>query len=824
MKTENSHKMMRIAVFVLSLAVGSGGRMAAANERPVADAGSSRYAGAKPIQLDGTRSHDPDASGGLSFAWRQVSGPPVLITGADTATPLIGGSSLTDKQGNEILDAFVQTDAVQECEFELVVSDGVLTSAPDTVKVIIVPDFGPVTLALANPPFRPDRPTVISFGGGDCFTGHSLPEYWVEWQKSANWLSAPSYGPDTSSPDPWRTYYRYGDMAIAYLSREAPEYSGMIQTVGFSTGGQPAVDTAIRMNRYRDPRYAVNHVTELDSNCRGPRGSGASLASSELLRGSAVDGEPLWHELYWGEAHPFSNPPRDLVGIYLEGKDHAGAALWYIGSPGDVAANEFNHGVVAGAFWSVVGPGKNLQPSADAIGYWFHRTPEGTMVLFDESTYPGRFPEPVQLLTRDETPGSDGTIASAVLSCRESENATRYQLLFGRDADHMVYLAADTAAPPSERVSVFPFETTWWTVKAHDPYGATIYADPASLKAQNVLPQLVQNGRTGRTYASIQEAINRSRDGDEIVLGAGIWPYLENLDFKGKSLTLRSADPNDPVIVATTVITGQGGTPALTLSGQDRTRPLLAGLTIRSETVGVSCRNTLATIRNCVVQCPNGIAVEFWYGRAPQLIDCTILGQVREGDDPSLVAYWKLDETEGATAHDSAANNDATVTGLPAWQPDGGAVGGALEFNGSTFLVSHLIPKPLEGPFTALAWVKGGASGQAILSQQSGVNWLMADSATGVLRTEVSQTTRAGLGLSSSAVITDGDWHRVALVWDGTNRRLYVDGVLAAEDTQKALAPGYGKLVIGAGSNLSAGSFWSGLIDDVRIYNQAVKP
>jgi hypothetical protein len=151
-------------------------------------------------------------------------------------------------------------------------------------------------------------------------------------------------------------------------------------------------------------------------------------------------------------------------------------------------------------------------------------------------------------------------------------------------------------------------------------------------------------------------------------------------------------------------------------------------------------------------------------------------------------------------------------------------VGGALELNGSTFLVFDLAPNPQEGPFTALAWVKGGASGQAILSQQSGVNWLMADSATGVLRTEVSQTTRAGLGLSSSAVITDGDWHRVALVWDGTNRRLYVDGVLAAEDTQKALAPGYGKLVIGAGSNLTAGSFWSGLIDDVRIYNQAVKP
>lgn len=33
-----------------------------------------------------------------------------------------------------------------------------------------------------------------------------------------------------------------------------------------------------------------------------------------------------------------------------------------------------------------------------------------------------------------------------------------------------------------------------------------------------------------------------------------------------------------------------------------------------------------------------------------------------------------------------------------------------------------------------------------------------------------------------------------------------------------------GGLNIGTGKNLDAGTFWSGLIDDIRIYNQAVKP
>jgi hypothetical protein len=31
-------------------------------------------------------------------------------------------------------------------------------------------------------------------------------------------------------------------------------------------------------------------------------------------------------------------------------------------------------------------------------------------------------------------------------------------------------------------------------------------------------------------------------------------------------------------------------------------------------------------------------------------------------------------------------------------------------------------------------------------------------------------------------------------------------------------------MYIGAGSTLAPGTFWSGLIDDVRLYNRAVKP
>jgi len=129
---------------------------------------------------------------------------------------------------------------------------------------------------------------------------------------------------------------------------------------------------------------------------------------------------------------------------------------------------------------------------------------------------------------------------------------------------------------------------------------------------------------------------------------------------------------------------------------------------------------------------------------------------------------------------------------------------------------------PGAGSFSVFVWVKGGAPGQVVLSQDKGANWLLAAAPTGVLTTEL-KSSRGG-SLVSPAVITDGSWHRAGFVRDGADRILYVDDVEVARDAVTALAGSTGGLYIGAGANLAAGSFWSGLIDDVRIYNRAARP
>ena len=48
--------------------------------------------------------------------------------------------------------------------------------------------------------------------------------------------------------------------------------------------------------------------------------------------------------------------------------------------------------------------------------------------------------------------------------------------------------------------------------------------------------------------------------------------------------------------------------------------------------------------------------------------------------------------------------------------------------------------------------------------------------------------------------------------------------VAAAEDTQDGQVGSYSGLYIGAGKAMEFGIYWSGLIDDIRIYNRAVRP
>jgi len=197
---------------------------------------------------------------------------------------------------------------------------------------------------------------------------------------------------------------------------------------------------------------------------------------------------------------------------------------------------------------------------------------------------------------------------------------------------------------------------------------------------------------------------------------------------------------------------------------------------------------------------------------------------------PELIAYWKFDEAEGDVAYDRAGQNDSILSGSPQWQPAGGRVAGALEFDGiDDYVGTNTVLDPSEGSFSVFAWINGGVPGEVIISQTDGIGsgetWLgIEPSNGGLMTTLIPQPGRSiPKPLESGALVTDDRWHHVAVVWDGTYRCLYLDAVEVARDTAPPgigpLKSSDGGLNIGAGKTLQPGSFFSGLIDDVRIYD-----
>jgi parallel beta-helix repeat protein len=79
-------------------------------------------------------------------------------------------------------------------------------------------------------------------------------------------------------------------------------------------------------------------------------------------------------------------------------------------------------------------------------------------------------------------------------------------------------------------------------------------------------------------YNSIQTAIDRAEEGQTIIVSAGT--YYENLNMRGKEITLQSSDPGNPEIVENTIIDGEGKGTVITFNSGEGIGSKLFGFTI----------------------------------------------------------------------------------------------------------------------------------------------------------------------------------------------------------------------------------------------------
>jgi hypothetical protein len=198
-----------------------------------------------------------------------------------------------------------------------------------------------------------------------------------------------------------------------------------------------------------------------------------------------------------------------------------------------------------------------------------------------------------------------------------------------------------------------------------------------------------------------------------------------------------------------------------------------------------------------------------------------------------LVGHWPLDATSGTTAADaSGSGNTGTLVNSPLWTV--GVLGQALAFDGVGTYVNVPHAAALNAyPLTIAAWIKTGATtgvGAIVNKFVAGTSngyqlfvdngrlcaWYLRDAAN-----HVYDGTSCTLATSGYA---DNQWHHVAFVVDAAGGRLYVDGVQRATRgwTGVASAPSTTQpLHIGDYAG-AAGAVFSGLIDDVRIYDRAL--
>jgi glucose/arabinose dehydrogenase len=193
---------------------------------------------------------------------------------------------------------------------------------------------------------------------------------------------------------------------------------------------------------------------------------------------------------------------------------------------------------------------------------------------------------------------------------------------------------------------------------------------------------------------------------------------------------------------------------------------------------------------------------------------------------PGLVAAYSFDAGTGTTAADSSGSgNVGTISGAT-WTA-AGKYGSALSFDGTSnwVTVNDSNSLDLTSSLTLEAWVKPtalGASWRTVLFKEKPggmVYSLYANQDTTrpigqvFVGSERNATGTAALGLNT--------WTHLASTYDGANLRLYVNGTLATTTAVTgAMTPSTGALRIGGNSIWS--EWFSGAIDDVRVYNRAL--
>ena len=212
---------------------------------------------------------------------------------------------------------------------------------------------------------------------------------------------------------------------------------------------------------------------------------------------------------------------------------------------------------------------------------------------------------------------------------------------------------------------------------------------------------------------------------------------------------------------------------------------------------------------------------------------------------PSLpggpVAYWRFNEGSGSTTADSSGNgNTGAITGAT-WVSSSPDSTPALSFDGVNDCASVPGTAALNIQGTTLtieAWIKREADSggyERILDKENNstshdLGYYVQISDADKLQFGFATSSTTFTYLTGTTSVSVGTWHHIAAVYDGSQMRIYLDGVLDGSKPQVGSI--FGSSATGTHPlNIGRLRYWDSyyygsqmLIDEVRIHNRALAP
>ena len=577
------------------------------NKAPFADAGLDRVSPVpSQVRLNGTGSHDPDVIDELTYTWKQLEGPQIDLQNANTAVPFFD----CNEQGSYA--------------FELVVSDGFVDSGPSVVRVTTI------TVTMNQRHINAGFVTTDYFHYADV-SGNKVV-YCVGPFENYSW-NIRSKDLETGEIDEafldggLDTQPKVdGDIVVWAGGPITPDFLGpeciSIFLMNTATGAQKTLRQHSNSASYSHPAVSGNKVVWLEHlninkyNENDYLNMPYSICAADVtdldnpvyftIAGNVGRRDPYAYEAYMEDFDDVVDISEDIV-------------VWEAG--GDIFGADISNIDDIRVFTICSDSARQYDPSiSDNLVVWADERNDGGDIYGAD-------------ISDTENIRELAIIKSSGNQLQPDVDGCLIVYVDGANAGGLIRVCCLTKEKGVMDIEFSGFfygvgpaidaDTIVWQT------GTFGQIDAISLEFGYATEDgPVENLTTGEHYDYIQHAIVRGQAGDKIVVAEGT--YHEDIDLMGRNLTLSSTDPDDPAVVAATII--DGGSRVVTFANGEDAGCILSGFTITGGSRGIYCTNNVSPkIDKCTVTGNTGGGIELYSGGNPTLTNCTIIANGGSG-------------------------------------------------------------------------------------------------------------------------------------------------------------------------------------------------